>query len=425
MLTLLPKLVAIGNADTEPLGPATRGCPLHAAFFSHKRSERHVRAAGGPLLEVDAQGEWHVYGYEIARAILRTDGTRQAGFKAELFERLSSQMRAPVLYQHSHEHHRQRRLIARYFTPKTTSASYRRMMESYADVLIAGLRRSRRVDLSQLSLTMAVQVAAHIVGLTNSRMGGMAQRIAAFLREGAGLSSDLSVRGLISRVRGQLDLLKFLYLDVVPAMNARRASPRDDIISHLLSQGATLPEVLSECVTYAAAGMVTTREFICMAAWHLLAHPTLRELYLSSSEPMRHRLLHEALRLEPVVGELKRRTTAPLTVQTSGVRAVIPSGALIHIHIGTANLDTDVVGENPRAICPERPLRADCSAPALLSFGEGEHRCPGAFVAIQESDILLLRLLSVEGLRIEKPPTVSWGDITQGYELRDFVVATT
>lgn len=104
---------------------------------------------------------------------------------------------------------------------------------------------------------------------------------------------------------------------------------------------------------------------------------------------------------------------------------MIPSGALIHIHIGTANLDTDVVGENPRAICPERPLRADCSAPALLSFGEGEHRCPGAFVAIQESDILLLRLLSIEGLRIEKPPTVSWGDITQGYELRDFVVATT
>ncbi|MBL9007056.1 MAG: cytochrome P450 [Myxococcales bacterium] len=408
--------------DATDLVPPASEYPV-ASFFPRKKSERHSQVAVSSPLEVDAEGVWHIYGYELARAFLRAEGTRQAGFRAELMDRLTVRMRPPVLYQHGTEHHRQRRMIARFFTPKTTSEKHRSMMERCAEELIARLRRNRQSDLSELSLAMSVQVAAHVVGLTDSRLSGMHRRIATFLDGDPDESREGPVGRSLLWLRRQADILKFLYLDVVPAINARRRSPQEDVISHLLAQGSTLPEILTECLTYAAAGMVTTREFICMAAWHLLASPELRNLYVSSSEATRHRMLQEALRLEPVVGVLKRRTAGPFVVRTGGIVSIIPAGSLIHVHVGVANLDPHVVGACPRALCPERPLPAGCVSPALLSFGEGEHRCPGSYIAMQESDIFLLRLLTLNGLHIKTAPTLSWGAITQGYELRKFMVA--
>lgn len=34
------------------------------------------------------------------------------------------------------------------------------------------------------------------------------------------------------------------------------------------TKGRGGPEILAECITYGAAGMVTTREFIAVVAWH-------------------------------------------------------------------------------------------------------------------------------------------------------------
>ena len=69
-----------------------------------------------------------------------------------------------------------------------------------------------------------------------------------------------------------------------PAIAARRGARRDDIISHLLDQSYSDKAILIECMTYAAAGMVTTREFIVMAAWHLLERETLRARFLAGGE---------------------------------------------------------------------------------------------------------------------------------------------
>ena len=58
----------------------------------------------------------------------------------------------------------------------------------------------------------------------------------------------------------------------------------------------------------------------------------------------------------------------------------------------------------------------------MLSFGDGAHRCPGAYIAIQESDIFLRKLLAIDGLQIVKAPDLSWGELTQGYEFRNFIL---
>ena len=48
---------------------------------------------------------------------------------------------------------------------------------------------------------------------------------------------------------------------------------------------------------------------------------------------------------------------------------------------------------------------------------------PGAYLAIQEADMLLQRLLAVPGLRIEHTPTLGFMEIGQSYELRNFILA--
>ena len=48
-------------------------------------------------------------------------------------------------------------------------------------------------------------------------------------------------------------------------IHTRRHQPQEDVISYLIEKGYRNREILTECVTYAAAGMVTTREFICVA----------------------------------------------------------------------------------------------------------------------------------------------------------------
>lgn len=58
----------------------------------------------------------------------------------------------------------------------------------------------------------------------------------------------------------------FYFNDVRPTIRARLESPQDDIISHLIELDLSDKAIMMECMTYAAAGMVTTREFIVIAA---------------------------------------------------------------------------------------------------------------------------------------------------------------
>jgi cytochrome P450 len=413
-------MAVMEETEAAPTGEGTARCPVDHSARSYKKSIRPVPDGTAPL-EQDAAGVWHVRGFAEARAVLRSAATRQAGFNAELVVS-GSLTRHPILYQEGKVHQDQRAKTARFFTPKTVSTQYRAMMEALADELIAGLRRTRRAVLYQLSLALSMQVVARVVGLTESSPSGLARRLDSFFDQ----ATAPKRKGLLGRALQILNLRRMLlfYLrDVRPAIQAHRRAPREDVISHLLAQGYRDPEILTECVTYAAAGMATTREFISMAAWHFLENPPLRARYLVAPDEERVAILHEILRLEPVVGHLYRRTTGQVPVPTGDAAVVIPEGALVDIHVETVNVDESVVGADPLAVCPARPLHGDRINPMLMSFGDGAHRCPGAYLSVQETDIFLQRLLALPNLRIERLPTLIWNDLTAGYELRHFVLA--
>jgi cytochrome P450 len=168
--------------------------------------------------------------------------------------------------------------------------------------------------------------------------------------------------------------------------------------------------------------MVTTREFIVVAAWHLLESPALRARYITGQEEARYTILNEILRVEPVVGVLYRRASADLQLEYGNQSFTIPDGDLIHLYIHAANTDESVVGEEPLSVCPDRTLHKSAQLP-VMSFGSGRHRCPGAFIAIQETDIFLRKLLAIDDLRLVSEPTVAYKKLIEGYEVRNFIVA--
>lgn len=396
------------------------GCPAGHGPQARRKTLPAPEPAGPPISR-DERGVWHVRGHAEARAVLRAAATRQAGFRAELIELAGARLRPPILYQEGDEHRRQRAQSARFFTPRATEANYRRLMQELSDRMVADLLRAGRADLSRLSMALAAGVAARVIGLTNSLAPGMDRRIDAFF-------DDMPARGgraaqMAHQLRAQRRLLAFYLADVRPAIRARRRRPAEDLISHLVAQGYADADILTECITFAAAGMATTREFISAAAWHMLEQPALRARYLAAGEAERQAVLEEILRVEPVVGHILRRATGPLRIESGGVPLIIPPGALIDIHVYAVNDDPAVAGPDADAVCPGRAIGAERVGPPVMSFGDGRHSCPGQHIAIQESDIFLRRLLALDGLRIEREPEVAWKDITAGYEIRRFVVS--
>jgi len=359
-----------------------------------------------------------VRSFELARQVLRDeDGYQQAGFGADNV-RSQSTMRPPILYLDGPDHRTQRRASAPFFTPKAVEA-YRPMMVELAERLAGQVRQDRGTDLADLAMRMAVEVVGRVVGLTHSSLPGMTKRLNTFF-DGDPLSTTFSVRALPRLLRTHTATFRFYWQDVKPAIRAHRKDPRDDLISATLDQGFSDLEILTEAITYGAAGMVTTRELISVGAWHLLEDPELLARFREGDRDSRSALLQETLRLEPVVGRLLRRAGRPVRLEGRDGTVDVAEGDLVDIDLRAANADAEVAGADPLRLCPERALPRGVPA-AVMGFGDGHHKCPGGPIAIMEAEIFLAALFRRD-IVADGPPRVRWNPVSQGYDLDRFML---
>lgn len=385
-----------------------------------RKADRGRSPAACPVGRAD-DGTWQVREYAAARALLRGPGTVQAGLGVETVEKLPRRVRRPVLYRDGPEHREHRRQTARYFTPRRVDTHYRPVMERLAEEQLAVLRTAGEAALPELAFELAIGVVSEVVGLRYGRPG-IRRRLERFFPEEFGEPGLTSARGLYWLVRQNTSWLRIHLADVRPAIRAHRRRKHDDLISHLLSEGCSDVEILGECLTFAAAGMVTTREFVCLAAWHLFTDDALRARYRAADESGRLVVLQELLRLEPVVGSLRRRATADLELPASGGPVAVRAGECVEVLLDEANADPTAVGAEPLRVCPDRTFSSGPGR-AGLSFGDGPHRCPGAPIALLETDVFLSRLFALEGVRMTGRPRVVLRPAIDGYEIRDLTVA--
>lgn len=391
------------------------------------RRAHNPRDTDGPAISRD-QGVWRIRSMRAARDVLRArHRTTQAGFTAEYIPK-GFLKHHPILISDGPLHDEQRTKVGRFFAPKVVRERHLADIEAVADRLLDEATGRDSFALDQLALWFSVEVTSRIVGLTESPVPAMSRRLEAFFRQPP-LDMARPDLGRTPRQwmqaagRALLPLAMFHLRDVLPAIRSRRRHPRGDIVSHLISEGYTQADILVECVTYGTAGMVTTREFITMAAWHLLGDPRLRDRYLAAPEAERHAILNEIIRLEPVVGHLYRRVSEPFTVTDGEHEVDLAAGDLVDVCVRHTNTDPGVVGDAPHHLRPGRELPRGVD-PSVLTFGDGAHRCPGQPLAITETDVLLTRLLRL-GPEVLSEPEVGWDDLIEGYRLRGLVLRTT
>lgn len=367
-----------------------------------------------PRIEKDINGTWHVRGYAEARDLLKED-LIQEGFNAEA---LRARGFDGVLYMSGEPHRQMRAAIAKYFSPATVQNTHMITILKTADELIDRLQTQKRMNLKLLSRDMATVIATAVVGLEPTK--GLIRRLDAMLHAPKITRKDIV--GKMQSYRSQLRRMVFLVMDVMPAIRQRRKEPKNDVISYMLSKGKSPMDIFVECVVYGAAGMATTQEFICIVLLHCMKDARLREIMISENVEARYEVLNEVLRLEPVIGNLYRKASEPVTVKTNGKEVTIPAGEQIAFHVYDVNVDKKAAGDSPECLHPQRELEKGVYR-SMLGFGSGPHRCAGEHLAIAETDVFIHRLLKVPGLRIESGPDIRYNAMVEGYEVNDMIVA--
>ena len=387
-------------------------CPV-----PHRDANRDDRKSAA-IADAEAkpdEGFAPITSFNFARDIMRSPAVRQ-GMEADYFKD-KEPSKVPVIFLDGELHKKRRAQLARYFTPKAIKDRHRKVMEDTTAELMAQLRRSGRGQLDVMSLRLACDVAAEIVGLTATDPAAMSTR----LRKKFAASGKRKRPGLLGRLGGLEDVIRTLWFfrrDVVPAIRHRQQHDMDDVISFLVREGFSDQEILVECMTYATAGMITTREFMVMVAWHLLEKEDLRRQFLDGGEEVQFAILDEILRIDPVAAYVYRKAEGDMTASDG---RLVKAGEQFLIDIRNINLDEEATGACPFAIDADRASRQKMPS-NWLSFGDGPHRCPGAQVALHETRVFIDALLRVPGIRLARKPTLGWIEEINGYELHGAIV---
>lgn len=401
------------------------GCPSHnTTIDSERKAIKPGDTATGRVTKQDSM--WRIGSLATAKdVLLARHETIQAGFTAEYIPR-NAFRNHPILISDGPKHDEQRRKVARFFAPRIVATRYSTLMETVVDKILAEAKRTGSITIDQVALYYTVEVTASIVGLTHAKVPALARRLEKFFRQPPLDRSKPNLgrtnrQWMAAAANGLGPLVGLFAFDVLPAVRSRSKAPRQDVISHLIEQDYNLADILVECVTYGTAGMVTTREFITMACWHLLDNPVLRQRYVAAEEAERLSILAELIRLEPPVGHLYRRVTEDFDVTDRQDTHSLSAGELVDLDIRNTNADEGAFAEDPLRLCPGRD-RAKGVQDVGLSFGFGAHACPGQPLALRETDALLHRLLALPVTRTSEP-TISWDDLIEGYNIRQLTLA--
>ena len=176
-------------------------------------------------------------------------------------------------------------------------------------------------------------------------------------------------------------------------VDERRASPADDLISHLIAaeqdgERLTTDELISTCILLLNAGHEATVHTIGNGVKTLLETGTVASL----SDP--ERAVEEILRFDPALHMFTRWCYEPVEIAGHSFKR----GDQVGLLLAAANRDPQH-WDGPDVFLPDRPAKPH------VSFGAGLHFCVGAPLARLELQIALPILFQRKpGLRLANPP---------------------
>lgn len=216
--------------------------------------------------------------------------------------------------------------------------------------------------------------------------------------------------GVVGGVMRRVDEL--LYALIGERREADAGAGRTDILSLLLAatdeDGVPMSdqELRDELITLVLAGHETTANSLGWAFERLLrnrgAYDRLRELARATdaeasveADAYVEAVIHETMRVRPVVPSIGRRVSVPWQLG----RFTVPAGTPVVISIMLLHHREDVYPQ-PFAFAPERFLESKPGTYTWIPFGGGIRRCLGATLAMAEQRVVLRAIAARTDMRV-------------------------
>jgi cytochrome P450 len=291
------------------------------------------------------------------------------------------------------EHRRLRSLAGKAFTPRRSSEREERVREIVCHLLDAALDQGSFDLARDVAVPLPVIVIAEMLGVEPER------------RHDFKRWSDDAVGSLAGDPNFDINLYLQAWQEFKAYFTAkideRRAEPRDDLISALVTvqeEGQSAlnnNEILNFNLLLLVAGNETTTNLICNGAAALLAHPYEAQKVREHPELIPS-AVEECLRYDSPIQAFYRTTTRDVEVR--GV--TIPKDSKVMMMYGSANRDPEQF-ESPE------DFRVDREPNDHLAFGMGIHYCLGAPLARLEARLVYEEFIKrFNNVRVDPEGTV-------------------
>jgi cytochrome P450 len=296
-----------------------------------------------------------------------------------------------LLFSDPPNHVRQRKLVNKGFTARRINGmedEIRGVTNGLVDRFVA----DGRVELvSQFSIGLPMTVIADLVGVPQDMHD-------TFKKWSDNFTAGTGNFGLTpEEVADMFDSVDAFYDFFTEQVEARRAEPRDDLLSDLVAariggeEPLRIDEILQMLVQFLVAGNETTTNLVTSIVYRLVRDPELQARVRADLDLVQP-LVEEVLRLESPVQGMFRYATETTTL--GGVE--VPEGSILWLSYGSANRD-----ETQFQAGDEITLGRSDPQPHL-AFGRGEHFCLGAGLARLEARVGVETLLSrLDDIRLD------------------------
>jgi cytochrome P450 len=387
------------SASLFELDPVTRRDSLRAAAQT-------ARMVAMP------EGAW-ILRWEDVRALLRD--RRLAGVGLAVFDALGitdgplRRWYGSLMFTNEGEaHHRLRALVQQAFVPRSIEG-LRPVTRAIADEALAPIAAAGEGDLMELASTVPIRSMAKLVGVERDDLDAFARRANALAR----VFSFMAPEEITEATQAIEELLAFTR----SLLEARRAEPRDDLITRLFQaeengERLTDAEVADMVVNLVVGAHDTSNGQIACTLLTLLERPDMLEA-LRTDPALVPLAVEETMRYVSTIGAIPR--VALEAFDYDGLH--FEAGAWLFLCTDTANHDPAGYEEAGRFL----PRRfEDQDVHRLMTFGAGPHYCLGAAFArmvVQEAVTAALRLPAP--LRLAEPAgSLEWTMVLATYPAR-------
>lgn len=273
------------------------------------------------------------------------------------------------------EHARVRKLVEHAFRPRALARWKSELIEPLTDSLIDGFVASGQVEFTTaFAMELPIQVISRILGLEASEYPGFR-------------SASFDILEVVTDPEGAQRAKDWITERVAAVIEDRRATPRDDLISDLVTvevdgQRLSNEDVFEAVVMLIVAGNDTTFRALGTAMLAFLSNPD-QLGHVRADEALLLPAIEEVLRWDPPAHFDSRVARRPSTL---GGHQVEP-GDLVLVCLASANRDEKYC-DDPESFDVARSVKHP-----HVSFAAGVKFCLGAHLARMELDVALRALL--------------------------------